>query len=247
MHHRCSGITGRLVADPDYVCPRCRGVARPIDGRPVTCVEVDGTPLDVEASFCYLGDMLCSGGGCDRAIAARCCAAWGKFRRLLPLLTNRHLSLKTRGRIFNACVRSTMLHGSETWATKSSDLQRLRRNDRAMIRWICGVGIRDNIDTAALLQRLNIADITTSLRARRLRWFGHVRRASSCTGSITEMTVIGQRGCGRPRKTWLDCVEEDIGACGLPGVEPLVREAWRAGVRQCLVLPTPATGTTAAP
>ena len=70
------GLTGRLVADPEFVCQRCRrGVACPIDGRPVTHVDVDGTQLDVEATFCYLGDMFSAGGGCDRAIAARCCAA----------------------------------------------------------------------------------------------------------------------------------------------------------------------------
>ena len=43
------------------VCPRCRGVSRPIDGRPLTQVEVDGAQLDVVANFCYLGDMLSAG------------------------------------------------------------------------------------------------------------------------------------------------------------------------------------------
>ena len=124
VHKKCSGISGSLTADPGYTCPRCRGDARPIDGRPITVVEVDGTNLDVESSFCYLGDMMCAGGGCERAIAARCCAAWGKFRRILPLLANRHISLKTRGKMYTACVRSTMLHGSETWAPNCSDLQR---------------------------------------------------------------------------------------------------------------------------
>ena len=76
VHKKCSGLTGRLVADPEFVCQRCRGVAYPIDGRPVTHVDVDGTQLDVEATFWYLGDMFSAGGGCDHAIAARCCAAW---------------------------------------------------------------------------------------------------------------------------------------------------------------------------
>ena len=35
----------------------------PIDGRPINQVEVDGTLLDVEASFCYLSGMLSAGGG----------------------------------------------------------------------------------------------------------------------------------------------------------------------------------------
>jgi len=102
VRKKCSGLTGRLVADPEFVCQRCRGVACPIDGRTVTHVDVDGTPLDVEAT--YLGDMFSAGGGCDRAIAARCCAAWGKFRKLLPIHTSKHISFKTRGKVFTACV-----------------------------------------------------------------------------------------------------------------------------------------------
>ena len=149
VHKKCSGLTGNLRADPTYVCPRCEGRARPLDGRPVKEVLVDGSKLEVVASFCYLGDMLDAGGGCDAAIAARCCVAWGKFRKLLPVLTTRHLSLKIRGKIYHACVRSAMLHGCETWGPNAPDLQRLRRNDRAMIRWICGIKERDEVGRAA--------------------------------------------------------------------------------------------------
>ena len=112
----CSDIKGRLNATPDYVCPRCLDQARPIDGRPITQVEVDGRLLDVEASFCYLGDMLSAGGGCTLAIATRCSTAWGKFRKLLPILTSRHVSPLTCGKVFSAFICSALLHGSETWA-----------------------------------------------------------------------------------------------------------------------------------
>jgi len=36
-------------------------------------------------------------------------------------------------------------------APNASDLQRLRRNDRAMIRWICGAKLEDEISSAVLL------------------------------------------------------------------------------------------------
>ena len=247
VHKKCSNVLGRLSADPNYICPRCSGVARPIDGRPVTHVDIDDTTLDVETSFCYLGDMLCAGGGCERAIAARCCVAWGKFRKLLPILTSRHLSYKVRGRVFSVCVRSAMLHGSETWAPNSSDLQRLRRNDRSMIRWICGVKLDDEIPSIVLHQRLHIEEITVALRTRRLRWFGHVQRASSCINSVSNLTVPGSRRRGRPRKTWSECVKKDIVDCNLSGFNPLDRDAWREAVRLSQVLPTPDSGTTAAP
>ena len=134
VHKKCSGVRGRLAEDPDYICPRCCDQARPIDNRPVTQVDVDGTLLDVESNFCYLGDMLCAGGGCKLAIVTRCNTAWGKFKWLLPILTSKHVSLRTSGKVFNACVRSALLYGSETWAPTAPYLQRLRRKDRSMVR-----------------------------------------------------------------------------------------------------------------
>ena len=68
-----------------------------------------------------------------------------------------------------------MLHGSETWAPNASDLQRLRRNDCAMIRWICSAKLEDEISLAVLHQKLDLLDeITAVLRTRHLRWHGHV-------------------------------------------------------------------------
>ena len=54
-------------------------------------------------------------------------------------------SCKVRGEVFSACVRPAMLYGCETWAPNASNLQRLSRNYRAMIRWICGVKPDDEI------------------------------------------------------------------------------------------------------
>jgi len=70
--------------------------------------------LDVEASFCYLGDMLSASAGCSLAIITRCCTAWGKSKKLLPILTSKHISLTVRGKVFDTCVQSALLHGSET-------------------------------------------------------------------------------------------------------------------------------------
>ena len=60
-----------------------------------------------------------------------------KFRELLPVLTSRRLSYKTRGHVYNSCLQSAMLHASETWPLTKTNLQRLQRNDRAMTRQIC--------------------------------------------------------------------------------------------------------------
>ena len=85
--------------------------------------------------------MLSTEGGCEAARVTCCKCARGKFRHLLPLLTNRNLPflLLTRGRVYLSCPWSVMLQSAETWAMTVVTLNRLRRNNRAMVRWICNI------------------------------------------------------------------------------------------------------------
>ena len=78
----------------------------PIDGRPLDSVAVDGQQLAVVDSFCYLGDIISAGGGCEAATVTRVRAAWGKFQELLPILGSKSLSSHTHGRVYSSCVVS---------------------------------------------------------------------------------------------------------------------------------------------
>ena len=92
VHKKCSGIKGLLRPDHEFMCARCLGTAWAIDEREVSEVEVGNEKLEVVPEFCYLGDMLSAGGGCKLAAITCCKCAWGEFRQLLPLLTNRPVS-----------------------------------------------------------------------------------------------------------------------------------------------------------
>ena len=147
MHKKCSGIMGGFLPDSEFRCAQCLGTARAIDERQSLEDEVGNEKLEVVSEFCYFGNMLSAGGGCELAAITRCKCAWGKLRRLLPLLTNCQVPLLTRGKVYSSCVRSVMLHAAETWAMKADTLHGLRRNDRAMIRWICNVKAKDEVSS----------------------------------------------------------------------------------------------------
>ena len=49
--------------------------------------------------FCYLGDMLSVEGDADAAAEARTRVGKNKFRQLVPLLTNKDISLIRRGKL----------------------------------------------------------------------------------------------------------------------------------------------------
>ena len=65
-----------------------------------------------------------------------------------------------------------MLDAAETPAVTSATLNRLRRNDRAMIRWICNVKAKDEVSLDSLLSKLGIQDLDIMVRTSRMRWFG---------------------------------------------------------------------------
>ena len=243
-YKKCSGLK-TLSEDLSYECPRGRGVpgVRPVDGRPFKEVEVGDCVLEAVDRFCYLGDMLSAGGGCMAAATARCRCAWGKFRENLPLLTSKPVPFDLRGRLFSSDVRSSMLHGTETWPMTSAALHRLCRNDRAMIRWICGVKPSDDPSMDELHAKLGICDLAILVRERRLRWFGHVMRSNGEINRVRSRPVPGRKGPGRPKKTWEECVKQDLKVCALSEAGTQDRLSWRSFVKNSRQEPTPSNGS----
>ena len=79
-----------------------------------------------------------------------------------------------------------MLHAAETWAMKVDTLNRLRRYDHAMIRWICNVKAKDEVSSDSLLTKLGIQDLDVVLRIGRMRWFGHVERSTGWIQAVLQ-------------------------------------------------------------
>ena len=235
VHKKCSGLK-RLTKDPDYRCTQCQGTACPLDGRPQREVQVGPDKLEVVASFCYLGDMLSAAGGCELSTTTCVKTAWKKLKELLPVLSSRNLSFKTCGCVYSSCVRSAMLHASETWPLTKPNLKRLQWNDRAMIRQICNVRPQDVVTTRSseLLVRLGIEDLDLILKERRLSWYGHVERSNSAVKTAFHIQAEGKRGPGRPEMTWKQLTERDCREWKLSAINPHDRNMWRSGVRSAM-------------
>ena len=83
----------------------CRHCVNPVTGTGRTSVHIgvstNLTNLELVDKFCYLGDMLsveCVDGDVDAAVETRIRIGWNKFWQLVPLLTNKDISLIVRGR-----------------------------------------------------------------------------------------------------------------------------------------------------
>ena len=173
VQERCSGISGKLKSSVDFYCRRC------LEGenglfQSVLLKEVLIEPnvkLECVPASCYLGDTIGAGGGAEEATRARV--------RCAPILTAQGASYRIKGNIYKACVQSALTYyGTETWATKKANLHSLERTERMMVRWMCGVSLKDRKGSVDLYSLLGVQSVADVVRQGRLRWFGHVERKS---------------------------------------------------------------------
>jgi hypothetical protein len=198
------------------------------------CEMGNGEQLEVVNNFCYLGDTIEAGGGVESAVRARIQKAWYKFRELGTILTMKGLSLKVKGRVYDTCVRSTFLYGSETWAVKVEQVQRMERTEMQMVRWMCGVKLRDRIPNEELRRRMGIESVKDALVRRRLRWWGHIERReeSNWLKRCQKIVVPGKKPLGRPKKSWREVIKRDLKGWGLKEGWARDRNQWRRVLRR---------------
>ena len=97
-------------------------------------------------------------GGCDSAVTTRVRSAWRKFHEHLPI-TGKEFSLKLKGKLYATCVRSCLMHGSETWRMKVEHELKMNRTEMSMIRWMCGVKLNERKKSEELRELLGLEPV----------------------------------------------------------------------------------------
>ena len=189
--------------------------------------------MEVVDSFCYLGDVVSAEGGTERTVKARTAAAWRKWRDIAGLLTNRHVPLKSRGSIYSSCVRPVLLYGVEAWSLTKKLEETLQSCDRRMLRYMAGVSLADRVLSTEVASRCGVKPLTVVMRENRLRWYGHVKRrqGEGVLGEVMEMEIPGTRPRGRPKKTWMKNIEEDMSQLNLNEEDVYDRDRWRVLIK----------------
>ena len=67
-----------------------------------------------------------------------------------------------------------MTYGSETRPLLVDVRLKFERAAMQMIRWMCGISLKDSRTTEELRRLVGVEPITTLIRSGRLRWYGHV-------------------------------------------------------------------------
>ena len=137
----------------------------------------NGEVLEGVRKFRYLGDMLNGEGGSRLASISRVRCDW---KKLSGILTSKKVALRLKGKVYGACVRSSMIYGNEAWAVNAEQEAKLERAEmRLKWEWWDGcvaVSLREKKTNAELRESMGNERISDVLRRSRLRWMGHVLR-----------------------------------------------------------------------
>ena len=125
-----------------------------------------------------------------------------------------------------------MTYGSETRSFLVDVGLKFERAEMQMIRWMCGISLKDRRTNEEFRRLVGVEPITTFIRCGRLRWYGHVMRKGDedWVKKLIEYRVEGRKPVGRPRKTWLESVEADMDELEIDKEDVHDRSKWRRNV-----------------
>ncbi|KAK3549087.1 hypothetical protein QTP70_031342 [Hemibagrus guttatus] len=204
-------------------------------------VRLQGEEVKKVQEFKYLGSTVQSNGECGKEVKKRVQAGWNGWRKVSGVLCDRKISARIKGKVYRTVVRPAMLYGLETVSLRTRQGSELEVAELKMLRFSLGVTRLDRIRNEYIRGTAHVGRLGDKVREARLRWFGHVqRRESEYIGRrMLNMELPGRRQRGRPKRRYMDGINEDMKLVGARVEDAEDRDRWslRRPVRVPMLTP----------
>ena len=156
----------------------------------------------------------------------------------MPLWASRH----NKSTSYSDCFKNT-------GALHLARLGRIQAMEMRCLRKLLGITYRDHISNEEVRNRTRQAigpheNLSTTVKRRKLKWYGHITRLSGLAKTILQGTVQGGRRRGRQEKRWEDIPEWTGTTLGAAMRKTERRDEWRELVARSSVAPQRSTKTT---
>ena len=201
-------------------------------------IVISSQKLETVEKFKYLGAII-SDDGSKVEVLARIAQTSSALAKLKPIWNDKKISNSSKIKLMRSLVLAIFLYACETW-TLTADLEkRIESLETRCFRRVLGISYKDHITNIEVKRRIKSSigeyvDLLTTVKQRKLRWYGHVTRSNGLAKTILQGTVQGTRKRGRQKKKWDDNITEWTGqslAKCLRNAEN--RELWRRKVMTC--------------
>ena len=201
-------------------------------------LSASGADLSVVDRFTYLGSVLSDDCTLDIEVDRRIALATTAFGSLSKrVFCNRRLSVRTKILVYKAICISVLLYGCEAWALHRHQFRKLEFFHIKCLLRILGLHWRNMVPHVEIRHRCNISSLEETVRARQLRWAGHVSRQHDSRLPRVVMfseLATGMRSTGGQRKRFKDNLKASLKKFNIDpaAFERLSadRRAWRRAV-----------------
>ncbi|XP_044573417.1 uncharacterized protein LOC123257659 [Drosophila ananassae] len=179
---------------------------------PQGSITISSKTVDFVDHFTYLGTIISSSGGVEKDVESRLCKARSAFGRLHRIWRNQQISRRTKLRIFNACVKSILLYGAETWLTFQRMMTKLQSFINKCLRIICGIFWPKRLSNSDLWRNTGEAPIHHQIKKKKWKWIGHAlrKKTDSIVRKALDWNPQGSRRVGRPKLTWRRTIIQEL-------------------------------------
>ena len=168
--------------------------------------------------FSYLGSLITSDGRSDSEIKKRIGMSKAIFEKMGKILKNRKLSMKTKLRVLDCYIFSTLTYGSECWTISQTMEKRLQSVEMWFYRRMLRISWTDHMSNEEVLAKAGTRrKLVVTIRKRQLQFLGHVLRKEELEDVAITGKIEGKRARGRQRLTfisslshWMKINEKDI-------------------------------------
>ena len=174
-------------------------------------IRVSGEDMETVQSFKYLGAIVTDGGSMPeiRSRIAQTIAALTKFKIILD---DKNIDLSSKIRLLRSLVMSIFLYSWETWTLTAKIERTIQTVGMRSFRRLLGILCKDHITNEEVRTRIRKAigpyeELLSTVKRRKMKWYGHVTRALGFAKTVLQGTVWGGRRRGRQGKRWEDTSE----------------------------------------
>ena len=206
-----------------------------------TDITIDNKKLENVRSFKYQGAIV-SDEGSKPEVLSRTAQITAAVTKLNVIWNDKKIAISSKIRLMRSLAMSIFLYAYETWTITADIERRIQALEMRCFRKLLGISYRDHITNEEVKARIGNTigpyELLTSVKRRKLKWYGHVIRSSGLAKTILQGTVQGGRRRGRQRKRWEDNFKEWTGLeWNIILRKAENREEWRKLVVKSTVVP----------
>ena len=206
-------------------------------------IRMNGEHLEEVDNFKYLGATITKDGRSTTEVKTRLAMATSSMARLFKIWHSKEISFSSKFKLYKSLVLSIALYGCESWTLLAELEKRIQSFEMKCLRRLLGISWQEKKTNefvrATIKQKVGKQEeLLTTVKRRKMAWFGHVTRHQNMSKTILQGTVPGARKRGRQRKQWMDNIRDWTGRKD----EELIRvaedrHAWRKLSRTSSVVP----------